>query len=191
MKKAYYFEVGVKTDENDPEGRNVENFHFEFKIIDENFGETKSLMEAMYYIEDYVKNGVDGTYGIVSQVDVDEEEYEGIYNGFSEGFEYNNFFEGKVVFSEYKENNKIIVNCNNIYKLANEIIKANKDDKTLIQEFILCSDEPYFTEQELESRYKEFMEEIEPDSKVSYEEWKSAYLDMTKIPILSEEEEEV
>ncbi len=191
MKKAYYFEVGVKTDKNDPEGRNVEIFPFEFKIIDENFGETKSLMEAMYYIEDYVKHGVNGTYGVVSQVDIDEEEYESIYNGFSDGFEYGNFFKGRVVFSEYKENNKIIVNCNNIYKLASEIIKANKEDKKIIQEFILFSDEPYFTEQELKNRYKEFMEEVEPNSKLSYEEWKSAYLDMTKIPILTEEEEEV
>lgn len=189
MKKAYYFEVGIRTSQDDLEGRTMEIFPFEFKIIDENYGETKTLAEAMDYIEDYVKNGVEGTYGIVSLVDIDEEEYESIYNGFSEGFEYGNFFEGKVVFSEYKENNEIIVNCNNIYKLASEIVKANKEDKALIQEFILFSDEPYFTEKELKNRYKEFMEEIEPNSKLSYKEWKNAYLDMTKIPMICEEEE--
>lgn len=189
MKKAYYFEVGVRTSQDDLEGRTIDKFPFDFKIIDENYGETKTLAEAMYYIEDYVKNGVEGTYGIVSLVDIDEEEYESIYNGFSEGFEYENFFEGKVVFSEYKENNKIIVNSNNIYKLANEIIKANKEDKSLIQEFILFSDEPYFTERELKNRYKEFMEEIEPDSRLSYEEWQNAYLDMTQIPLICDEEE--
>lgn len=189
MKKAYYFEVGIKTSPDDPEGRTMEIFPFDFNIIDENYGETKTLMEAIYYIEDYVKNGVEGTYGVVSLVDIDEEEYENIYNGISDGFEYDNFSEGKVVFSEYKENNKVIVNCNNIYKLASEIINANKEDKALVQEFILCSDEPYFTKQELQNRYEEFMKEIEPNSRLSYEEWEDAYLDMTKIPIIYEEEE--
>lgn len=189
MKKAYYFEVGIKTSQDDPEGRVIQEFSFDFKIIDENFGETQTLSEAMNYIEDYVKNGVEGTYGVVSLVDIDEEEYESICNGFSDEFEYGNFFEGKVVFSEYKENNKVIVNCNNIYKLANEIIRANKEDKSLIQEFILCSDEPYFTKEELKNRYKEFIEEIDPNSKLSYEEWEESYLDMTKIPVIYEEEE--
>lgn len=189
MKKAYYFEVGIKTSQDDLEGRIIQEFPFDFKIIDENFGETQTLSEAMNYIEDYVKNGVEGTYGVVSLVNIDEEEYESICNGFSDNFEYGNFFEGKVVFSEYKENNEVIVNCNNIYKLANEIIRANKEDKSLIQEFILCSDEPYFTKEELKNRYKEFIEEIDPNSKLSYEEWEESYLDMTKIPVIYEEEE--
>ena len=112
QKEVFYFEVGVKCDNDNEEGRRINNFRFNFNIIDENKGETKNITEAVNYVDDYVKFGVNGTYGVVVKVLVTKEEYESIYNGFSELFDYNNLSTGELVLAEYLENGKVIT----IYK---------------------------------------------------------------------------
>lgn len=189
MKKAYYFEVGVKTEKEDSEGRFVKVFEFDFNIIDENYGETQTLKEALEYVEDYVQFGVNGTYGIIFIVDVEDEEYNMIHSGFSDAFEYGNFFDGQLLYSVFKENEKTNVLKNNILKLIDDIRSNNLEDRKFIKECIENSNEPYFTEEELHNRYEEFKSEIDSDSTLNYEQWKNSYLDMTNIPLLDEEEE--
>lgn len=189
MKKAYYFEVGVKTDKENPEGRIVKAFKFDFNLIDENYGETKTLKEALEYVEDYVEFGVKGTYGVIFIVDVEDEEYNMIYNGFSDAFEYSNFFDGQLLYSAFKESNKMKVFNNNILKFLDDITNNNFEDRKFIKECIENSDEPYFTEKELHNRYEEFKTEIDPNTELNYEQWKNNYLDMTNIPLVEEEEE--
>lgn len=189
MKKAYYFEVGVKAEKENSEGRFVEPFKFNFNLIDENYGETQTLKEALEYVEDYVQFGVKGTYGVIFIVDVEDEEYNTIYSGFSEAFEYSNFYDGELLYSVFKENNKMKVFHNYISKFFDDITNNNSEDKKFVKDLIKKSDESYFTEEELQNRYDEFRKEIEPNTELNYEEWKNAYLDMTNIPLLEDEEE--
>ena len=124
QKEVYYFEVGVRCDEQNDEAREMEKFKFKFKILDENFGETKTFQEAYNYVIKYVENGVIGTYGVIEKVVVDEEEYDGICNGMSDSFNYQNFFNGKLLLSIYKKNDKIVTVYN---------YQKSKGKKTIIQ----------------------------------------------------------
>ena len=171
MKKAYYFEVGVKTDKENSEGRIVKAFKFDFNLIDENYGETQTLKEALEYVEDYVNFGVKGTYGVIFIVDVEDEEYNMIYNGFSDAFEYSNFFDGQLLYSVFKESNKMKIFNNNILKFLDDITNNNLEDRKFIKECIENSDEPYFTEKELHNYVSLFIRMIGHNTEGMAEYW--------------------
>lgn len=100
-KKAYYFEVGVE--DNEGLDRKVPYFGIPYKTMDENLGMCKTFDEAFDYVENYVKNGVNKTYGIIVEVDVSEENYNSIYAGWSDAYDYYNMSTGKFRYSAYKD----------------------------------------------------------------------------------------
>lgn len=101
--KAYYFEVGVE----DEEGldRPVPYFKIPYKTMDENLGMCQTFNEAFDYVTNYIKDGVNTTYGIIVEVLVDEEDYNNIYNGWNDAYDYSNMKSGKFIYSAYKDNN--------------------------------------------------------------------------------------
>lgn len=100
-KKVYYWEVGV-------EDKNEEPIPFDkipYGTFEENTGEFKTLKETLDYVTNYIKMGKNTTYGIIAEVEVDEEEYNTINNGTSDLYDYSNMFTGKLKYSAYKDKN--------------------------------------------------------------------------------------
>ena len=72
MKKVYYIECGVLLDKDNGDYDWYSNaFDKKHAFYDEYVDFTEDLEIAKKYCNDYIKNGVNGTYGIVSQVYVD------------------------------------------------------------------------------------------------------------------------
>lgn len=99
--KAYYFEVGVE--DNEGLDRQVPYFEIPYETMDENVGMCQTFSEAFDYVDNYIKNGVTTTYGIIVEVDVDEKTYNSIYDGWSDSYNYYNMKEGKLRYSAYKD----------------------------------------------------------------------------------------
>ena len=102
-KKAYYFEVG----EEDIEGlnRDVPYYGIPYKTMDDNLGMCQTFDEAFGYVNRFIKNGVNLTYGIIVEVDVDDEDFDNIYNGWSDAYDYSYMKTGKLKYSAYKNEN--------------------------------------------------------------------------------------
>lgn len=121
----YQFEVGVLL--------NKDNNEYEFYsngwdknngYYDENFGFVKTYEEAINYVEKYIKDGVKNTYGIISKVQVNEEDLRSIHNGYSESINMDYDLE-KIIYNSYKNDEGILIenfiNKNiNIYNLEDE-----------------------------------------------------------------------
>lgn len=103
-RKAYYFEVGVKDFDAEID-RPVPFYKIPYETVDENTGECQTFDEAFGYVNRYIKNGVNSTYGIIVEVDVTEDEYNNIYNGMSDYYDYSYMYEGKLKYSAYKDKN--------------------------------------------------------------------------------------
>lgn len=72
MKKVYYIECGVLLDKDNGDYDWYSNaFDKKHAFYDEYVDFTEDLEIAKKYCDNYIKNGVNGTYGIVSQVYVD------------------------------------------------------------------------------------------------------------------------
>ena len=72
MKKVYYIECGVLLDKDNGDYDWYSNaFDKKHAFYDEYVDFIEDLEIAKKYCNDYIKNGVNGTYGIVSQVYVD------------------------------------------------------------------------------------------------------------------------
>lgn len=72
MKKIYYIECGVLLDKDNGDYDWYSNaFDKKHAFYDEYVDFTEDLEIAKKYCNDYIKNGVNGTYGIISQVYVD------------------------------------------------------------------------------------------------------------------------
>lgn len=109
-KKVYYFMVGICLDENRPDAEEDEffdmpDFGIPYKLMDENYGVTKTLEEAVGYVEKYVSSGVAGTFGVVVCAD---EPFEGfkdnIEGGFNDGLDFNDI-------THFKENGGELLYC--------------------------------------------------------------------------------
>jgi hypothetical protein len=110
--KAYYFEVGIENFDENIKGQPL-FYGIPYETTDENTGEFQTLNEAFNYVTEYIKNGVNTTYGLIFEVDVSNEEYNSIYNGISNYYDYSYMFEGKLKYSAYKnENGEYITICN-------------------------------------------------------------------------------
>ena len=74
MKKVYYIECGVLLDKDNGDYDCYSNvFDKKHAFYDEYVDFTEDLEIAKKYCNDYIKNGVNGTYGIISQVYVDDD----------------------------------------------------------------------------------------------------------------------
>lgn len=100
-KKAYYFEVGIKDFDEEIE-RQVPFYGIPYETTDENTGECQTFDEAFDYVTKYIKKGVNTTYGLIFEVAVSDEEYNNIYNGMSDYYDYSYMYEGKLKYSAYK-----------------------------------------------------------------------------------------
>ena len=109
-KNIFYFVVGICLDENRPNAYeddffDMPDFKIPFKLMEENFGVTKTIDEAVGYVENYVSDGVPGTFGVVVK---SEEPFEGfkddIYNGNNDSLEF-----GDIV--NFKDNGGELVYC--------------------------------------------------------------------------------
>lgn len=119
-KDVYYFVVGICLDENRPNASKEDFYDMPFgipyKLMDENFGVSQVASEAIRYVDDYVKDGVPGTFGVVVK---EKEPYEGFFdeidnNGWHDGIEFYDIthFEengGEVIFCEYSTKDDIVV----------------------------------------------------------------------------------
>ena len=124
--EAYQFEVGVLLDKDDPEYECYnEVWDYKNGYYNENWGFTKKYDEALEFIDNYVKNGNNNTYGIISFIKVTEEEFNSIYNGSSEIIDMD-YDLGNVICSKYKnKDNEIIEN----FIDKNTKINENEEDE--------------------------------------------------------------
>ena len=77
MKKVYQYEVGILLDKDDEEYEAYACvWDKKYGYYDEDWGIELSLEEAKKYVQEYVEDGVNTTYGIVSEIEVSDEEYE-------------------------------------------------------------------------------------------------------------------
>lgn len=75
MKKVYLCEVGVLLENNDSDYVSYCSvYDKKHGFFDENQYYSTNLKEAKKELTHYVKNGVDGTYGVISLTDVPKEE---------------------------------------------------------------------------------------------------------------------
>lgn len=110
---AYLVDVGTLLDEHDKEfNRYSGAYDYKYGYFDECQFYSLNLGEAVKYVSDYVKKGVDNTYGIVSQTSLDEDALflspsNSIYDVQVENESYNPKL---VVFNARKENGVFIEN---------------------------------------------------------------------------------
>lgn len=77
MQKIYQYEVGVLLDKDDEEYEDYcDVWDKKYGYYNEDWGIELNLEQAKKYIQDYVQNGVDRTYGIISEIIISDEEYE-------------------------------------------------------------------------------------------------------------------
>lgn len=103
----YIIEVGVLTDlgKYSPIRNNYKKLHNEGLLEDENVAFTQDLNKAKRYIEQYVRNGSQGTYGVISVGKLKNNfirEHNGLFYG------ENNFEESELETYLYKKSNYII-----------------------------------------------------------------------------------
>lgn len=74
--KVYQVEVGVLLDKDDPEYECYSQvWDHSNGFFDEDNMVCKTIKEAKEFLNYYIKNGVTHTYGIISELDINEEEY--------------------------------------------------------------------------------------------------------------------
>ncbi len=119
--EAYQFEVGVLLNKDDEEYEYYNQvWDYNNGYYNENWGFTKKYDEALQFIDNYVKNGSNNTYGIISCIKVDKEEFNSIYNGSSEIIDMD-YDLSNVICSKYKnKDNEIIENFIDINVKINE-----------------------------------------------------------------------
>ena len=122
-KKAYYWEVGVEDVDNELD-RDVPFYEIPYKTVDENVGECKTFDEALNYVNKYILDGIDGTYGIIIEVDVDDEEYNSIVSGMSDMYDYNVMQYGKLKYSAYKKDSDLVIMHNEPISLEKDILES-------------------------------------------------------------------
>lgn len=110
--KVYQVEVGVLLYKEHPEySVYSEAWDHKNAYYDEEFTFFKKLEDAKDYIENYIISGVINTYGILSEVYVDEEAYECIEDNVEEQIWDMDYNVENVIYSAYKdEKNNIIEN---------------------------------------------------------------------------------
>lgn len=110
---VFAFECGVLLPREDPEfdSYSINNPDLPYGFYDEDQGMflMSDLGKELYILRDYVKNGVDNTYGIVSyqgQVDNEGTEYENLVTG--------KYDIGQVSYTFFKNPNEIVYSCCNV-----------------------------------------------------------------------------
>ena len=75
-KPIYFVEVGVLLNKNDGEfdSYQIRGFHEEFGFYDENRCAYFKLEDAIRYGEEYVKDGVNGTYAVIQECKIDTDD---------------------------------------------------------------------------------------------------------------------
>lgn len=79
---AYQFEVGI-LDKHYGEGYDCV-YDRKHTYYNENYGFEKDYISIKKYVENYIKTGGIDAYGIISKIKVTKEEYNSIYNGWSD-----------------------------------------------------------------------------------------------------------
>ena len=105
--EIYQFEVGILLQENDESYKNV--WDFKHSYYNENWGFAKTYEEAKDYVDTHIKDGRKNSYGIISKLVVNYEEYKSIDSGWSDNIDLD-YDLNKIVFNAYKNDNTIVEN---------------------------------------------------------------------------------
>jgi len=198
LKDIYYFLVGICLDETRPEANEEDFFDFQdsgipYKIMDENYGVTKTAEEALSYAKGYISDGVQGTFGLVIKA---KEPFNGfaedISGGFNDGLEFTDITNyksnsGELIYCAYKDKDNNIQVISNVLdeSLTESAKKSEKEDKRVVmqQGNVTCikENESYFvfeneSDNEVEhdseeSAMKDFLERcgVNPDNELKEE----------------------
>lgn len=105
--EIYQFEVGILLQEDDESYKNV--WDFKHSYYNENWGFAKTYEEAKDYVDTHIKDGRKNSYGIISKLVVNYEEYKSIDSGWSDNIDLD-YDLNKIVFNAYKNDNTIVEN---------------------------------------------------------------------------------
>lgn len=131
--KIYQYEVGILLDKDNPEYDSYSMvYDGQHGFYNEDWGVELNLDEAKKYVQNYVNEGKPNTYGIISEIEVSDEELADIQkniedNGYFETSDYEaDYSVDNIIYSLYKSDDKIIENFIN-NSLIDESEKLNED----------------------------------------------------------------
>lgn len=108
--KVYQVEVGVLLNKEHPEyDAYSQVWDHKNAYYDEEFTFCKKIEEAKDYIDNYLIAGVKNTYGILSEIYIDEESYKYIENEVEEQIWNMDYNVENVIYSAYKNEEDVII----------------------------------------------------------------------------------